>query len=101
MTVLRIDRIAYRGAGVARAPDGAVCFVPGTCPGELVEFKRRHARMGECRGLFAGKRGDAGCLADADDLFGRVDHEIAAFHHAHKGTRGIISEAREAPQTLH
>ena len=37
MISLRIDRIAYRGAGVARAPDGAVCFVPGTCPGELVE----------------------------------------------------------------
>ena len=37
MIALRIDRIAYRGAGVARAPDGAVCFVPGTCPGELVE----------------------------------------------------------------
>ena len=34
---LRIESVAYRGAGVARAPDGAVCFVPGTCPGELVE----------------------------------------------------------------
>jgi len=34
---LRIDRIAYRGPGIAHAPDGAVCFVPGTCPGELVE----------------------------------------------------------------
>ena len=34
---LRIESVAYRGAGVARAADGAVCFVPGTCPGELVE----------------------------------------------------------------
>ena len=34
---LRIDRIAYRGPGIARAPDGAVCFVPETCPGERVE----------------------------------------------------------------
>ena len=34
---LRIESVAYRGPGVARAEGGAVCFVPETCPGELVE----------------------------------------------------------------
>lgn len=44
METLRIESIAYRGAGVARAADGAVCFVPGTCPGELVEAERAEER---------------------------------------------------------
>ena len=44
METLRIGSIAYRGAGVARAADGAVCFVPGTCPGELVEAELAEER---------------------------------------------------------
>ena len=31
-----IDRIAYGGAGVGRLPNGKVCFVHGTAPGETV-----------------------------------------------------------------
>lgn len=31
---LDIERIAFGGAGIGRLPDGRVCFVPGTLPGE-------------------------------------------------------------------
>lgn len=33
---ITIDRIAFGGAGVGRLPDGKVCFVHGTLPGEEV-----------------------------------------------------------------
>ncbi len=33
---LEVESVAYRGAGVARN-DGVVHFVPGTCPGEVVD----------------------------------------------------------------
>lgn len=33
---ITIDRIAYGGAGVGRLPNGKVCFVHGTAPGETV-----------------------------------------------------------------
>ncbi|MCL4078939.1 23S rRNA (uracil(1939)-C(5))-methyltransferase RlmD [Coriobacteriia bacterium Es71-Z0120] len=32
-----IQRLAYGGDGVATAPDGRTVFVPGTCPGDVVE----------------------------------------------------------------
>lgn len=32
-----IDTLAYGGRGVARLPDGKVCFVPGVLPGETVK----------------------------------------------------------------
>lgn len=47
-TNLRIDSLAYGGAGVGRLEDGRVCFVHGTLPGELaairvVKSKKNHA----------------------------------------------------------
>jgi len=33
---ITIERIAYGGAGIGRLPDGRVCFVHGTLPGERV-----------------------------------------------------------------
>ena len=33
---LKIDSIAYRGDGIARAADGRVWFTPGVCDGEIV-----------------------------------------------------------------
>jgi len=45
---LRIERLVAGGDGLARLPDGRVCFVPGTAPGELVS-----ARLVEERGDFA------------------------------------------------
>ncbi len=47
-TTLRIDSLAYGGAGVGRLDDGRVCFVHGTLPGELatiriVTSKKSHA----------------------------------------------------------
>jgi len=33
-TTITIERIAYGGAGIGRLPDGRVCFVHGTLPGE-------------------------------------------------------------------
>ena len=46
---LRIDSIAYRGAGVARSDDGCVVFTPGVCEGEAVEARitRLHPRFAE------------------------------------------------------
>ena len=35
--VFRIDALAYGGDGVGRSGDGAVCFISGALPGELVE----------------------------------------------------------------
>lgn len=45
---LRIDSLAYGGAGVGRLDDGRVCFVHGTLPGEraivrIVKSKKNHA----------------------------------------------------------
>lgn len=47
---LHIERLAYRGAGVARR-DGFVYFVPGTLPGETVvaEITVRHKNYAEAR----------------------------------------------------
>lgn len=36
---ITIERIAYGGAGVGRLPDGKICFVHGTAPGETVLVK--------------------------------------------------------------
>jgi len=35
---LRIEKCVQGGAGLARLPDGSVCFVDGALPGELVEI---------------------------------------------------------------
>lgn len=47
---LEIERIAFRGAGVAHAGP-VVCFVPGTCPGERVRARvvRRRKNFWEAR----------------------------------------------------
>jgi 23S rRNA (uracil1939-C5)-methyltransferase len=36
---LSIDSLAHGGAGVARADDGRVVFVPATCPGDTVDVR--------------------------------------------------------------
>lgn len=36
---LLIEKVAFGGAGIARLPDGRVCFVPLTIPGERVEVR--------------------------------------------------------------
>ena len=38
-TTITIERIAYGGAGIGRLPDGRVCFVHGTLPGERVQVQ--------------------------------------------------------------
>lgn len=35
---LLIERVAFGGAGIGRLPDGRICFVPGTLPGERVDI---------------------------------------------------------------
>jgi 23S rRNA (uracil1939-C5)-methyltransferase len=47
-TTIFIESIAYGGAGVGRLPDGRVCFVHGTLPGErarvkITKEKKNHA----------------------------------------------------------
>lgn len=47
-TSLRIESLAYGGAGVGRFEDGRVCFVHGTLPGErvavrVIKSKKNHA----------------------------------------------------------
>lgn len=44
---LRIESLAYKGPGVARAADGRAVFVRGGCPGDIVE-----ARVSADRGRF-------------------------------------------------
>lgn len=46
---MKVERIAFGGAGICRLPDGMVCFVPFVAPGEVVEAKvvsrkKNHAR---------------------------------------------------------
>lgn len=46
--VVTIEKIAYGGAGIGRLPEGRVCFVQGTLPGEramvrVVKSKKNHA----------------------------------------------------------
>lgn len=52
MVEVKIESVAYRGAGIARV-DGMVWFVPGTCPGEkvLVREVNRRARFVEAEVL--------------------------------------------------
>ncbi len=47
-TTLTIESVGFGGAGVGRLPDGRVCFVHGTLPGERVTVrvtkeKKNHA----------------------------------------------------------
>jgi tRNA/tmRNA/rRNA uracil-C5-methylase (TrmA/RlmC/RlmD family) len=44
--LLTIERLAFGGAGIARLPDGKVCFVAGVVPGERVKASIRadHAK---------------------------------------------------------
>ena len=47
-TTLAITKIAHGGAGIGRLPDGRICFVHGTLPGEramvrVVKSKKNHA----------------------------------------------------------
>ena len=37
-----VSRIAFGGDGVARLPDGKVCFIPGALPGETVRAEITH-----------------------------------------------------------
>jgi len=37
-----VSRIAFGGDGVGRLPDGKVCFIPGTLPGETVRAEITH-----------------------------------------------------------
>ena len=45
-----ITAIAYGGDGVARLPDGMICFVPGTIPPERVKIRITCRRRNFCRG---------------------------------------------------
>jgi len=40
--VVPVSRIAFGGDGVARLPDGKVCFIPGSLPGETVRAEITH-----------------------------------------------------------
>ncbi|MDX2079235.1 MAG: TRAM domain-containing protein [Terrimicrobiaceae bacterium] len=47
-STITIERVAFGGSGLGRLPDGRVCFVPGTLPGEraivrLVREKKSYA----------------------------------------------------------
>lgn len=60
-TTISIESIAYGGAGVGRLPDGRVCFVHGTLPGErvfvqVVKSKKNHAEADLVRILEASPR---------------------------------------------
>ena len=60
-TPLTIESVGYGGAGVGRLPDGRVCFVHGTLPGERVQVritkeKKNHAEAGVARILEASLR---------------------------------------------
>ena len=36
---IAVTALAYGGAGIGRLPDGRVCFIPGTIPGEVVDIQ--------------------------------------------------------------
>jgi len=60
-TPISIESVGYGGAGVARLPDGRVCFVHGTLPGErvlvrIVKEKKNHAEGEMVRILEASPR---------------------------------------------
>lgn len=43
---IRIDSLAHGGKGVGRTPDGKVCFVPYTAPGDLVSVRTVREKRG-------------------------------------------------------
>ncbi len=58
---IKIESVGYGGAGVGRLPDGRVCFVHGTLPGErvlvrIVKEKKSHAEAEAVRILEASPR---------------------------------------------
>jgi len=58
---IQIESVGYGGAGVGRLPDGRVCFVHGTLPGErvlaqIVKEKKNHAEAEVVRILEASPR---------------------------------------------
>lgn len=60
-TPITIESVGYGGAGVGRLPDGRVCFVHGTLPGErilarIVKQKKNHAEGEVVRILEAAPR---------------------------------------------
>jgi tRNA/tmRNA/rRNA uracil-C5-methylase (TrmA/RlmC/RlmD family) len=60
-TPITIESVSYGGAGVGRLPDGRVCFVHGTLPGErvlvrIVKEKKNHAEGEMVRILEASAR---------------------------------------------
>jgi len=82
VAVLRIESVAYRGAGVARL-GGIVHFVPGTCPGELVEARIvserrnfREARLARVLEPSPDRLADPECVGVPGCVYGHASFEV-------------------------